>query len=206
MDGRDNRGRFALGASGNPRGRPKQAEGFAGLVREKTRDGEALIDAAIDLLGSGDERVRLEALRFLADRAYGKPLQPSSIEVDASIGVSREDLARLSDGEIEQLYRIQARLDGVELLDPPWPPVAAPALPAPEPERVDAEPLPEVQPVPAQTEDVAPVEPQPTPEAQPAIATAEPDAEPEYGQVYTPKRRAPGLAIGRALPQDEIEL
>jgi hypothetical protein len=73
------RGRpFNPGQSGNPSGRPKMPEGLQARIRD-------LCDGAVDqlaaLLRSDDERLRLEAIKVLLDRGYGKPITPSDVTV-----------------------------------------------------------------------------------------------------------------------------
>jgi len=39
--------------------------------------------AWMDLMSSNDERIRLEALKYLSDRAYGRPAQSVQLQGDA---------------------------------------------------------------------------------------------------------------------------
>lgn len=73
--------RFKKGQSGNPGGRPK---GFARRIQEATRDGEDLIAFAVATMRGkpyGDSKEapkypqRVDAWKWLAEKAFGKPTQ-----------------------------------------------------------------------------------------------------------------------------------
>ncbi len=92
---------FTPGMSGNKGGRPK---GLAAAVRERTKDGALLLDFMLDILEGkpqkidmlipvpGDEptritiektpdiRDRIEAVKWLSDRGWGKPLQEVDVK------------------------------------------------------------------------------------------------------------------------------
>lgn len=72
---------FKPGQSGNPGGRPK---GFAEYIRAETKEGKDLVDFALSVVRGEKQRgakqppgllYRLEALKWLGDRGWGKPLQ-----------------------------------------------------------------------------------------------------------------------------------
>ena len=73
--GRDPSGRFVKGVTGNPGGRPK---GLASYIREKTRDGDDLVDKVLQILrhprgkGVPAQKLQLECIQWLADRGFGK--------------------------------------------------------------------------------------------------------------------------------------
>jgi len=74
---------FRPGQSGNPGGRPR---GLAGRIREATREGADLVTFAMRVLNGETRGVtmrdRLEALYWLADRGWGKPVQ--SVELSGT--------------------------------------------------------------------------------------------------------------------------
>ena len=79
---------FKPGVSGNPGGRPK---GLARRVRELVGDdGQAIADFMVSVMADPRARTkdRLDAGRWLADRAFGKAVQPLDLDVAAD-GVPR---------------------------------------------------------------------------------------------------------------------
>lgn len=72
VPGRDERGRFHPGRSGNPGGRPKAIADLRDMAREYS---QAAIETLASALHAEDERVRVAAAVALLDRAWGKPAQ-----------------------------------------------------------------------------------------------------------------------------------
>lgn len=73
-------GRFPKGLSGNPRGRPKGSAGLAAYIRQRTREGRDLADTVIDVLTSSeDAKVKIDAATWLANRAFGTPVQSHEV-------------------------------------------------------------------------------------------------------------------------------
>ena len=69
---RDLTGRFIAGQSGNPGGRPV---GFREQIKESTADGSELVEVVLGVLRdqNANNRERMEAAIWLADRSFGKP-------------------------------------------------------------------------------------------------------------------------------------
>lgn len=67
----------------NPSGRPRGAKGLAAYVAEQTSDGRELVDRLLELSRDPKApiRERFAATTALLDRAVGKPLQPSEIQM-----------------------------------------------------------------------------------------------------------------------------
>ena len=79
---------FRSGESGNPGGRPK---GIAALVRDQTDDGQELVAFMLATLRNPRRppALRMQACSWLADRAFGKPVQQldatMALDVEASV-------------------------------------------------------------------------------------------------------------------------
>jgi hypothetical protein len=108
------------GVSGNPGGRPKAAiSGFAASIRQATKEGKLLWDFAVRVLegketttaiGAAGEAIeigpsikdRLEAMKWLANRGFGRELTEQEIDTPrapAGPPPSREQLVRMAKGE-----------------------------------------------------------------------------------------------------------
>ena len=75
---------FKKGQSGNPKGRKPMTESIAELIRRQTKGGTVLMAHAMKLLESDSESVRLDVIRFLTERGWGKAPQP--IEHSGDVG------------------------------------------------------------------------------------------------------------------------
>jgi hypothetical protein len=65
---------FKKGQSGNPSGRP--ANPFPALIRRATKDGELIVNTALNLLKRGrSEKTRAWACEFLRDTGWHRPVQ-----------------------------------------------------------------------------------------------------------------------------------
>lgn len=76
--GRDERGRWLPGVSGNPSGRPKGLRGLAEEIRRSTADGLELVATFLSIVRDPNQpaALRCAAARELLDRAFGRA--PSS--------------------------------------------------------------------------------------------------------------------------------
>lgn len=88
------------GPSPNPGGRPKASTALKQALEALATDGEGVHKKLARLLDSADEKIALDALKFLIDHVKGKARQEitgedgGAIKVDASAGVL-EALKRL---------------------------------------------------------------------------------------------------------------
>jgi Family of unknown function (DUF5681) len=103
---------FVKGQSGNPGGRPKT--GFGALLREETRDGAELAEFMLDVF-RGKRRslkLRMEAATWIADRAFGRPIQATEVSGPDSgpvVVAKAPDLSKLTCEELETLECILVR-------------------------------------------------------------------------------------------------
>jgi len=79
-EGRDGKGRFRKGASGNPKGRPRKEKNLSEIVQDFMLDtdpetGESRLKSAIKGLGDAALAGDTEALETLLEYGYGKPEQ-----------------------------------------------------------------------------------------------------------------------------------
>ena len=97
-------GQFVAGKSGNPHGRPKIPDN----IKEAFR---ALVPEAVEILGAimrnPKEKTlgRLDAIKTILDRAYGKPAQSQDISFDVNntadvlTQIRRVAMEQLNDGQ-----------------------------------------------------------------------------------------------------------
>lgn len=113
---------FRKGQSGNPGGRPKGSRAFAAKIREMTRNGEEVIEVALEIMRRGaEDKDRIAAAKFLAERMFGRaPLtitgQVAHAHLHGSVGAAEPfDLSRLTYEEAAQLRALTAKaLPGAE--------------------------------------------------------------------------------------------
>ena len=78
MANRTDKGRFAPGVSGNPRGRPKLPAEIKEMFQAKGPEALAVLARCLE---SSDDRIAIAAATAILDRGYGRPSQT----IDASI-------------------------------------------------------------------------------------------------------------------------
>lgn len=97
------------GQSGNPGGRPLS---LMHLAREKTDDGVKLIDFALNVLTGqitgAKVSDKIECMKFLADRGWGKPIQP--IVTKDEDPATKRDYSKLTDEEFKLYADLWSKL------------------------------------------------------------------------------------------------
>ena len=100
-------GPWKPGQSGNPAGRPKS---LMDLIKTQTKNGNVLIDVAMAILTQETYRNqtvkiadRLEALKWLADRGWGKAIQP--VEHSGEVAI-HELVAQAHEAAVERMKLI----------------------------------------------------------------------------------------------------
>ena len=81
---RDDLGRWVPGTSGNAGGRPKPPDGLRARLAELS---PRAVERLGELLDSGDERVRLEAVKAILDRHLGRPAIQADLTVRGGASV-----------------------------------------------------------------------------------------------------------------------
>jgi hypothetical protein len=91
----------------------KRLKGVPAIIDELTGDGRDMFEVAKEIMQGGwhaSARDRLEALKFLADRRWGKPTE-TSVQVNLSPNSGSESIDMLSDAVLEKLARGEITLD-----------------------------------------------------------------------------------------------
>lgn len=103
---RDATGRFVKGSTGNPGGITKRFKGLAAYIRTQTDDGRELADFALDVMrnreGVYKHVDRWDAMRWLADRGFGKPVA-TTVEISGEAPPDLPDLRDLTDEQLDAL-------------------------------------------------------------------------------------------------------
>lgn len=91
---------WVKGQSGNAKGAPRRSNALARVVRQKTRDGEELVEFALEMLRNEkmDPAHRIDARNWLADRGWGKAVEHIEIaeerlEQDSPTAIATDALA-----------------------------------------------------------------------------------------------------------------
>lgn len=124
------------GQSGNPTGRAKGFKGLAQEIQKRTNDGRDLVEFALKVfagvaLTEGGQTPKLElrwqALEWLSDRGFGKPVQSVDLNVSEG-GPTHMDLANATPEELAVLERFA--LAQISLTGAPAPTVGVIDVPA----------------------------------------------------------------------------
>jgi hypothetical protein len=89
------------GVSGNPGGRPK---GLAAKVREAVREGDLFLEVCLDVIDNAGPRERLEAIKLLWDRGYGRSIE-TTVSIDGNGNEAAELASALSREQLEDVAR-----------------------------------------------------------------------------------------------------
>lgn len=95
--------RFKPGQSGNPSGKPKDADNLRELARSYTK---LAIETLAEMAKDGPPAVRVSASSILLDRGFGKPQQ--SIQIDVDDG--REEMLRIEMIEMRKNPELNAAM------------------------------------------------------------------------------------------------
>ncbi|MBM2823523.1 MAG: hypothetical protein HW413_2269 [Thermoleophilia bacterium] len=97
------------GVSGNPGGRPK---GLSRRVRELVGDdGHAIAEFMFTILSDETECTadRMEAAKWLADRGFGKSVQPMSVDMNQYSMIDVIDITKISTKDLKALVEILSK-------------------------------------------------------------------------------------------------
>lgn len=103
---------FQKGQSGNVNGRPKVGLSLAEAMRKRFPVA-AIVDMAAQMFADAtDERVKMQALQFIADRAHGKVLSTSEVTINPGTGeVGQVDWSKVP---VERRRALLAALSDVD--------------------------------------------------------------------------------------------
>lgn len=114
---------WQAGRSGNPRGRPPAALSVAAMVRDSTEDGAWIVREILSVARGQhkeitDARSRTWALEWLADRAFGKPIQAVDLHLAQAAHaepLAPLNMAGLTDSELELFAALGGKASGQAL-------------------------------------------------------------------------------------------
>jgi hypothetical protein len=87
---------WVKGQSGNPKGRASAGAKFARVIRSRTNDGQALLEFALEVMEGkhgAELSDRIDALKWLADRGWGKAVETVVLEDESQREVQPDAIA-----------------------------------------------------------------------------------------------------------------
>ena len=103
---------FQPGNNANPRGRPPSGRALAEKIRAKAGDDAAVYVDELHRMALSRRiapKVRVEVMRVLLDRGFGKPPTDINVSSGSALDLTGVDLDKLTDRQLEGLHDAAAK-------------------------------------------------------------------------------------------------